>query len=99
MMFIFSPSELTSVRTVITCGYEACAMNKADEGAINILQRKILRGIFGAIKEGDHWRRKYNNELYRLYGDQDLVSHIKVGRIRWAGHVAGWRIQTQLNKC
>jgi hypothetical protein len=26
-------------------------MNKADEGAINILQRKILRGIFGAIKE------------------------------------------------
>jgi hypothetical protein len=46
-----------------------------------------LRGIFGAIK-GDHWRRRYNNELYRLYGDQDLVSHIKVGRIRWTGHVA-----------
>jgi hypothetical protein len=40
------------------------------------------------MKEGDHWRRRYNNELYRLYGDQDLVSHIKVGWIRWAGHVA-----------
>jgi hypothetical protein len=47
-----------------------------------------LRGIFGAIKEGDHWRRRYNNELYRLSGDQNLVSHIKVGRIRWVVHVA-----------
>jgi hypothetical protein len=28
-------------------------MNKADEGAINIFEKKILRGIFGAIKE-DH---------------------------------------------
>jgi hypothetical protein len=63
-------------------------MNKADERAINIFERKILRGIFTAIKEGGHWRRRYNNELYRLYGGQDLVSHIKVGRIRWAGHVA-----------
>jgi hypothetical protein len=34
------------------------------------------------------WKRRYNNESYRLYGDQDLVSHIKVGRIQWAGHVA-----------
>jgi hypothetical protein len=67
---------------------EAWVMNKADEGAINIFERKILRGIFGAIKEGDHWRRRYNNELYRLYGDQDLVSHVKVGRIRRAGYVA-----------
>jgi hypothetical protein len=23
-----------------------------------------------------------------LYGDHDLVSHIKVGQIQWAGHVA-----------
>jgi hypothetical protein len=78
----------TIIRPVITYGFEAWEMNKADEGAINIFERKILRGIFGAIKEGDHWRRMYNNELYRLYGDQDLVSHIKVVRIRWAGHVA-----------
>jgi hypothetical protein len=29
----------------------AWVMNKVDEGAINIFERKILRGIFGAIKE------------------------------------------------
>jgi hypothetical protein len=87
------------IRPVITYGSEAWVMNKSDEGAINIFERKILREIFGSIKEGDHWRRRYNNELYRLYGDQDLVSHIKVGRIRWQDMWPGWRIQTQPSKC
>jgi hypothetical protein len=31
----------TLIRPVITCGSEAWVMNKADEGAINIFERKI----------------------------------------------------------
>jgi hypothetical protein len=42
-------------------------MNKCDENMINIFERKILGKIFGAVREGQHWRTRYNNELYGLY--------------------------------
>jgi hypothetical protein len=51
---------------------------------INIFERKILR----AVREGDRWRAWCSNELYGLYTEQDLVSYIKLGRMRWAGHVS-----------
>jgi hypothetical protein len=51
------------------------------ENMINIFERKILRKIFGAVREGYHWREWYNNELYGLYTEQDLVLCIKVGRM------------------
>jgi hypothetical protein len=69
-------------------------MNKADEGAINIFERKILRGIFGAIKEGGHWRRRYNNELYRLYGEPGFGLTYQSGTDsmdRTCGHAGGFR--------
>jgi hypothetical protein len=56
-------------------------MNTFDENMINVFERKILRKIFGAAREADHWRARYNNELYGLYRAQDLVSYIKVGRM------------------
>jgi hypothetical protein len=63
-------------------------MSKCDENLINIFERKIHRKIFGAVREGDHLRAGYNNELYGLYREQDLVSYIKVERMWWAGHVS-----------
>jgi hypothetical protein len=60
---------------------EAWVMNKCGENMLNIFERKILRKIFGAVREGDHWRPRYNNELYGLYREQGLVSYIKVGRM------------------
>ena len=50
-------------------------------------ERKILRAIFGPTKENDERRIKYNNELYELYGEPDIVIYIKVGRLQWAGHL------------
>jgi hypothetical protein len=71
----------TVIRPVIACGSEAWVMNKYDENMINVFERKILGKIFGAVREGDHWRVRYNNELYGSYREQDLVSYIKVGRM------------------
>jgi hypothetical protein len=68
----------TLIRPVIAYGSETWVMNKCDENIINIFERKILKKIFGAVRE-DHWRAQYNNELYGLYREQDLVSYIKVG--------------------
>jgi hypothetical protein len=77
----------TMIRPVIAYGAEAWVMNKCDENIINIFESKIFRKIFGAVREGDHCRARYNNELYGLYREQDLVACIKAGRIQWAGHV------------
>jgi hypothetical protein len=71
----------TLIRPVIAYGSEVCVMNKCDEAMINIFERKILRKIFGSVREGDHWRARYNNELYGLHTEQDIVSYIKVGRM------------------
>jgi hypothetical protein len=78
----------TVIRPVIAYGSEAWVMNICDESMINIFETKILRKIFEYVREGDHWRARYNNELYGLYREQDLVSYIKVERMRWAGHVS-----------
>jgi hypothetical protein len=46
-----------------------------------------LRAIFGPTKENGEWRIKYNNNLYTLYEESDIVTYIKINRLRWAGHV------------
>jgi len=48
---------------------------------------EILRAIFGPTNEKGEWRIKHNHELYALYKDSDIVTYIKVNRLRWAGHV------------
>ena len=54
---------------------------------LGIFERKILRAIFGPTDENGEWRIKYNNELYTLYKEGDVVKYIKINRLRWAGHI------------
>ncbi|CAG9834596.1 unnamed protein product, partial [Diabrotica balteata] len=54
---------------------------------LGCFERKILRRIYGAVNENGVWRRRYNFELYRIYQEPDIVKHIKIGRLRWVGHV------------
>jgi hypothetical protein len=46
-----------------------------------------LRAIFGPTNENGVWRIKYNNEIYTLYKVSDIVTHIEINRLIWAGHV------------
>jgi hypothetical protein len=49
-------------------------------------ERKVLRKIFGPIRDTDQWRRRYNEELYQLYVEPNTVKWI-----RWAGHIVRMR--------
>jgi hypothetical protein len=40
-----------------------------------------------AYLEGATWRSRYKEELYRLYDEVDLVTAIRISRLRWAGHI------------
>ena len=61
---------------------------------LGVFGRKILRRIYGPICEGARWRSRYNEELYRLYDETDLVTTVRIARLRWAGNTV--RMQDNL---
>ena len=70
-----------------TYGAETWILSKADELRLEVFERKILRRIYGPICEGAIWRSRYNEELYCLYDENDLVTTVRITRLRWAGHI------------
>jgi hypothetical protein len=43
--------------------------------------------IYDPLKETGDWRRGYNKELYQLYRSPEIMTSVKISRLRWAGHV------------
>ena len=37
-------------------------------------------------KNGEQ-RIRYNRELYKMYGSPNIITEIKIARLRWAGHI------------
>jgi len=55
---------------------------------LRVVERKVLRRIYGPTKESDGtWRIKSNEELNRLIGDKNIINYIKAQRLAWFGHV------------
>jgi hypothetical protein len=54
---------------------------------LNTFERKILQRIYGPIQEEGHWRLQWNNELYNLYNNLNIMEDIKIRRLVWAGHI------------
>jgi len=52
-----------------------------------VFERKILRGIFGPVKENQIWRIKNNEELDKLIKHENIVNYVKGQRLSWFGHV------------
>ncbi|XP_020806218.1 uncharacterized protein LOC110182509 [Drosophila serrata] len=86
------PTKITLYRTlilpVLLYGAECWTVVQSDAAALGVFERKILRKIFGPICVGDAYRIRWNHELYELYGDVDIVSRVKIQRLRWLGHIA-----------
>ena len=54
---------------------------------LQIFERRILRVIYSPINDSGIWRTRYSNKLYMLYIELGLVELIKIGRLRWLGHL------------
>jgi len=77
----------TLIRPVLAYGSETRVLSKSDEAVLGVFERKILRAIFGPTNDNREWRIKYNNELYTLYKESDIVTYIKINQLKWAGHI------------
>ena len=78
----------TIIRPVVTYAYETWVLKESDKQKLLVFERKILRRIYGPIKEIDGtWRLRRNNELYKIIRNQNIINFIQAQRLRWFGHV------------
>ena len=77
----------TLILPVVTYGSETWTLTKQDEEKLLVFERKILRKIYGAIKEGEEWRIRMNHELQALYQKPNIIGIIKSKRLSWYGHL------------
>ena len=67
---------------------EAWTLTDSDEKMLDLLERKVLRMIYGPVCIEGEWRTLYNHELYLLYGEATVTRKIRTQRLRWLGHLS-----------
>ena len=70
-----------------TYGAGYWTLDKAIAKRLTTFERKVLRRMYGEIRVSENWRERYNKELMQLFGDTDILSFVRVGRLNWIGHV------------
>jgi hypothetical protein len=79
----------TVILPVVLYGHETWSLTLGEEHRLRVFEKRLLRKIFGPIKEEDgSWRKLHNDELHSLYSSPKIVRVIKARRMRWAGPVA-----------
>jgi hypothetical protein len=74
---------------VVLYGCESCSVTLREEHRLRVFENRVLRRIFGPVRDEDgSWRKLHNDEHHSLYSLPNIVRVIKSRRIRWAGHVA-----------
>jgi hypothetical protein len=58
-----------------------------EERALAVFERKILRKIYGPMKENELWRIRRNDELEAIIKGENMFRCIKCQKIRWLGHI------------
>jgi hypothetical protein len=77
----------TLIRPVLTYGCESWTMKKEDENILRRFERKIIRRMYGPVKQGREWRIRNNEEIDNIIRKKDIVRFVRARRISWVGHV------------
>jgi hypothetical protein len=64
--------------------------HKRKEHRLKVFENRVLRILFGPKRDEviGEWRKLHNEELHNLCLYPNIIRHIKLRRMRWAGHVA-----------
>jgi hypothetical protein len=77
----------TLIRPVVTYGAETWTVLEDDENVLHVSERKVVRRIYGPVREGERWRIRSNRELEEIVRDEDIVKFAKSQRLAWLGYV------------
>jgi hypothetical protein len=67
----------TVVRPVVAYGSESWTLTMEEEGVLAVFERKILRKIYGPVKENEGRRIRRNDELEDIIKGENIVKFIK----------------------
>jgi hypothetical protein len=62
-------------------------MKKENENILRRFERKIIRRIFGPVRQGREWRTRNDEEIDNIIRKKDIVRFVKATKISWVGHV------------
>ncbi|CAH2097037.1 unnamed protein product [Euphydryas editha] len=78
----------TIIRPVVTYACETWMLTQRDEQRLTIFERKVLRRIFGTVKnDNGTYRHLMNHEIDARIKGENIVRFCKSQRLRWAGHL------------
>lgn len=58
-----------------------------NQRSLRVFERRFLWCIYGIVRMGEEMRKRSNQELYRLTQEPDVMSVLRLARLRWAGHI------------
>ena len=67
----------TVIKPIVTYASETWVLKETTIQKLLVFERKILRRIFGPMKENQIWRIKTSKELDKLIKHKNIVSYIK----------------------
>lgn len=81
---------------MLTYGAETWEIRNTDENRFLSFERKILRKMFGPVKNSvtNEWTIRKNDELELLYQKPNIVEAIRNKKLQWTGHA--WKNQNSL---
>jgi hypothetical protein len=67
----------TLIKSVVFYGSESKALTKVKKDKLKISERKVARQICGPNYVDGVWRIEYNDELYKLFKEPNIVQSTK----------------------
>jgi len=76
------------IRPTVTYASETWLLKENMINKLMILERKVMRKIFGPTRLDDsYWSIKTNQEISDILKGQYIIGFIKKQRLKWLGHV------------